>query len=407
MAEVKTLGIDLGPHSIGWALIEEEKIKGGSGAKSLCLPLRLLATGVRVFPEGIDRTPQGSEKSRSAKRREARGARKIHKRRNRRKDKLRTLMKVNGLLPNDEGLTTLMLMDPYQLRSEGLDRKLTLHEFGRALYHICQRRGFRSNRKTDNPKDTGVVLGDINDLRVEIETSGSRTLGEFLYNKHSGDKALRIRGHYTHRDMYIKEFELLWENQKAYYPEVLTEELKSDVGQRTIFFQRPLKIQKFLIGKCEYEDGKKRSPRGTWYAQRFRMLQDVNNLEVIETTGEVRPLTTEEWERIVQNLGKKKEMTFDAMKKLLGLTEEARFNIEEGGRNKLKGNAVEWELRQVFKKGTYDSLSVEIRDEIIHDVLFLDSEKVLTRHARTRWGLDETQIVRLNKIRPDSGYLHL
>jgi len=397
-----TLGIDLGPHSIGWALIEEEKIKGPLGGE----PVAFLDTGVRVFPEGLDRN-KGFEKSRSAKRREARGARKIHKRRNRRKERLKTLLRDNGLLPDDEANDALMLTDPYRLRADGLDRKLTLHEFGRALYHICQRRGFKSNRKTDDPKETGVVLKDINELRDEIKVSGSRTLGEFLYRKHHKDQSKRIRGHYTHRDMYIKEFELLWVTQKAHYPEILTEELKSDIGQRTIFFQRPLKIQKDLVGKCEYEQGKKRSPRGTWYAQRFRMLQDVNNLNITETsTGEVRPLTKEERELLVLTLGQKKDMTFDAMKKKLGLTESARFNLEEGERKKLKGNAIEWELRQVFKKD-YDGLSAEVRDEIIHDLNFLDSEAVLSKHASTRWGLDDKQIERLNKVRTDSGYLNL
>jgi len=403
MADVMTLGIDLGPHSIGWGLIEEEKIEGPLKSE----PLRLLDIGVRVFPEGVDRTPQGSEQSRSAKRREARGARKIHKRRNRRKERLKEILKDKGLLPDGDDYEALMLIDPYSLRTEGLERKLTLHEFGRALYHICQRRGFKSNRKTDNPKETGAVLKSINELREEIETSGSRTLGELLYNKHNKDKTERIRGHYTHRDMYQYEFDLLWEAQKAYYPDVLTDVLKSDVGQRTIFFQRPLKTQKNLVGQCEYEHGKKRSPRGTWYAQRFRMLQDVNNLTITDTsTGEIRPLAVAERERIILTLGKKKEMTFEAMKKLLGLNEEARFNIEEGGRKKLKGNSIEWELRQVYKKA-YDDLSVELRDEIIHDLNFLASEDVLSRHACTRWNLDDKQIERLNKVRTENGYIHL
>ena len=45
-----TLGLDLGPNSIGWVLVDE------AGQSTL-------AAGVRVFPEGVDRDQQGGEKS--------------------------------------------------------------------------------------------------------------------------------------------------------------------------------------------------------------------------------------------------------------------------------------------------------------------------------------------------------
>ena len=51
----RILGLDLGPNSIGWAIIEKE-------AQSV------KATGVRVFPEGVDRD-QGREVSKNETRR--------------------------------------------------------------------------------------------------------------------------------------------------------------------------------------------------------------------------------------------------------------------------------------------------------------------------------------------------
>ena len=44
-----TLGLDLGPNSIGWAVVDETQRK-------------IVAAGVRVFPEGVDRDQQGGEK---------------------------------------------------------------------------------------------------------------------------------------------------------------------------------------------------------------------------------------------------------------------------------------------------------------------------------------------------------
>ncbi len=46
-------------------------------------------------------------------------------------------------------------MDPYALRALGLTEKLSLHELGRALFHINQRRGFKSNRKMDAKSNEG------------------------------------------------------------------------------------------------------------------------------------------------------------------------------------------------------------------------------------------------------------
>jgi CRISPR-associated endonuclease Csn1 len=56
--------------------------------------------------------------------------------------------------------------------------------------------------------------------------------------------------------MYLDEFEVIWEKQKIYHPEVLTDELKKILGepnQGVIFFQRPLRSQAFLKGKCSLE----------------------------------------------------------------------------------------------------------------------------------------------------------
>ena len=49
-----TLGLDLGPNSIGWALIDEEACK-------------ITAAGVRIFPEGVDNFDTKKEKPKKLK----------------------------------------------------------------------------------------------------------------------------------------------------------------------------------------------------------------------------------------------------------------------------------------------------------------------------------------------------
>ena len=61
--------------------------------------------------------------------------------------------------------------DPYRLRAEGLDRRLEPHEIGRALLHINQRRGFRSNRRADRKAkadEKGKIATGIAQLETEL-----------------------------------------------------------------------------------------------------------------------------------------------------------------------------------------------------------------------------------------------
>ncbi len=258
-----TLGLDIGSNSIGWALVDPKNEK-------------IVGAGVRVFQEGVDRDTKGAEISKNATRREARGARRSRKRRNYRKDKLLRMLVRAGLLPAEqEELEKKFETDPYILRAKGLEGKLKAHEFGRVLYHINQRRGFWSNRKTSKSKDDGVVIKEATELSKAIKGAGCRTLGEYFSK--ADPHEYRIRGHYTFRSMYEEEFEELWKTQ-AQYHDVLTDELKRQVKDETIFYQRPLRWDPETIGDCDLEPGHKRCPRSNYFARRFRILQTVNNL---------------------------------------------------------------------------------------------------------------------------------
>ena len=194
----RALGLDLGPTSIGWALIDETSA-------------RILATGVRIFPEGVGRDQQGGEQSKSQARRTKRGMRRQIARRARRKRELRRLLADGGLLPNDPvELTALLAVNPYPLRARALDERLEPHELGRVLVHLNQRRGFLSNRKTDKAraKETKGMLAEISELAKAIERAGCRTVGEYLarldahFDHTCSTDNQRVRHRHTRRDMY-------------------------------------------------------------------------------------------------------------------------------------------------------------------------------------------------------------
>ncbi len=73
------------------------------------------------------------------------------------------MLRVHGLLPDGDDAKALELEDPYDLRVRALTEPLTPHQLGRAIFHLNQRRGFKSNRKADrvskDAKDGKIASG--------------------------------------------------------------------------------------------------------------------------------------------------------------------------------------------------------------------------------------------------------
>lgn len=420
------LGLDLGAGSVGWALLRADKTKSPK-------PVGIERCGVRIFQSGVEGDfESGNTESRNLKRRLARQARRILDRRARRKAKLFNLLVQAGLLPHHQDIenlslridTTIKQVDaellkswaerfgmesacsklPYLIRRSGLDEKLAPYEIGRALYHIGQRRGFLSNRKASSKdNDEGVIKKSTAELQEQIDQSGCRTLGEYLAALDPREK--RIRQRYTLRSMYENEFELLWGAQQSFYPELMTEELKQ-ACHTAIFYQRPLKSVAHLIGPCEFEKKRKRAPWAILDAQSFRMLQQVNHTTVIESTGELRPLTADERIILIDLLETHGDQTFTAAKRALGLPRNFRFNFEEGGESRFLGNRTNSKLRQIFGE-RWDIFEQTQKIAIIEDCLTIANEAALDRRAKGTWGLDDDQAQALVDVKLDSGYCAL
>ncbi|MGH9949888.1 MAG: type II CRISPR RNA-guided endonuclease Cas9, partial [Pyrinomonadaceae bacterium] len=271
------LGLDLGVTSIGWVLIRFECNEVGKilrDADGLIINARIIDRGVRIFPAT---TEDKTNAPKNFKRRTSRGQRRLVMRKAMRRNELRDLLSQNGLLPEINSANSAevfqQLGDPFSARVHSLDHKLEPFEVGRALYHLSKRRGFLSNRKSGTAKEDGVVLGGIAKIREELESNGYRTIGELLSTK---DKK---RKHFTHRSMSENEYEQIWEAQKEFHPHLLSDKLKGEI-KNIIFYQRPLKSQRGLIGKCTFETDKKHCDLARQEAQRMRYWQDLNNLQL-------------------------------------------------------------------------------------------------------------------------------
>lgn len=368
------LGLDLGPNSIGWAIVNDTDNN-------------IIASGVRIFPEGLENFDTAKEKSLNEQRRTARGMRRQIKRRAHRKECLRQALIDAGLWPDDiDSQNKLLQTDPYALRARALEEKITLHELGRVLLHLNQRRGFRSNRKIDKP-DTELkgMKAEMSELQADIEATDARTLGEYLYLKtKSLSHANRVendhvRNRHTRRDMLEEEFQTIWKLQQRFHPETLTDQLA--YGKLTtlaypskpipkhhssrkglsdleafglyglIFFQRPMYWPKSVVGLCELEPKQRRCPRGHRLAQKFRLLQEVNNLRYTDPVDHTEcPLSDGYRAMLMESLSTRKEMTFDQIRKKLGFDESVRFNLENAKRTKLKGLSTDWSIANAVGK---------------------------------------------------------
>ncbi|HTZ75990.1 MAG TPA: type II CRISPR RNA-guided endonuclease Cas9 [Candidatus Aquilonibacter sp.] len=366
------LGIDLGTSSVGWAMIA--LIDGE--------PHHLIRAGVRVFEAGMEGDlASGREESRNLKRRQMRLQRRQTWRRARRLRKIFNLLQSYGLLPQgvvsspqerqeflnqvDEGIReSAWFRDrassgvhpepqhvmPYILRAAALDEGLEPHFLGRALYHLAQRRGFWSNRKQvssrkDKDDDPGVVEEGIAALSVEMQKGAARALGEYFSRLAPSEE--RIRARWTARGMFEKEFDAVWAAQARHHPDILTEARRKRL-RHAFFFQRPLWFDRNTIGRCDLERGKRRIPAYLLAAQRFRLLQAVNNLTVSPPGGAEWPLAPSDRQRLVDELEAKGDLKYDRVRKLLGLRKDYEFNLERGGEKTIRGNRTNAKLLEAF-----------------------------------------------------------
>jgi CRISPR-associated endonuclease Csn1 len=407
------LGLDLGANSIGWALLDESKPS-------------LINAGVRVFPEGVDAFDTAKEKSRTQERRIKRGMRRQIARRARRKRGFRELLIAHGLFPADAPTqNTVLAENPYELRARGLDHPLTAHQFGRILLHLNARRGFLSNSKADKSKakENSEMLKEISALAREIEESGHRTLGEHLASlgaKPGETPAHRLRGRHTRRDMLRREFELLWTAQQSHHPQLLTDDLKNQIddpeGDETwwmrgaIFGQRKLYWPSSMIGRCEYEPKERRCLKAERIAQRYRLLSEVNNLKYIDPdSGKVSRLDDAQRVLLLDKLSQKREMTFDAIRKELGMLATVQFNLEKGERAKLKGHVVDYVMAKESPFGAkWWEMPEESKDRIVNMLAdSRNSDDQIVREAIETWGLPEDEARALAGVNLPAGYLSL
>ncbi len=366
------LGLDLGSTSLGWAVVElgqDDQI------------IRLVDMGVRIFPDGQEHEQTGV-RSLASVRAEKRQQRVQNSRKKKRRKQLLAKLITVGLLPDDKFLLSEFLnpgagndnkTNPYKLRSDAIEKQISLYELGRVLWHLSKHRGYsgkrnqdvdvgknekRQEEKSDVQKDGVDTQKEVNDvnkrvevLRSDIAKEGCETLGQYLYKKCEKSKytaSLRFTAldanvgqssGFPSRKLYQEEFDKIWDVQQGFYPDVLTDKLKQELCDEIIYFQRPLARQE--PGKCKFEQEENRVAKWHPLYQEYRILQDVNNLEL-----DGKSLSDEHRLAIYHMLMNPNavkhliddncRLSFEKIREHLNLT--GRFNLEQNGNRGLLCN---------------------------------------------------------------------
>jgi len=428
----KILGLDLGTNSIGWAIIDDENSK-------------ILGIGSRIFPEGVVNLGdgEGREASKNASRTDARGTRRqIFRRRLRKRYLLRELAK-NNMSPFDyklvkawnqkdifsnESLKEWLRLNPYELRAKALKEKITLEELGRIFYHMIQRRGFQSNSRSagaENNEKSVIFKGDAKSGKIGIsETTESikdnQTLGSYLnkiYPKESepfSGRLERIRNRYTTRQMYIDEFEAIWEHQKQYHKE-LTHELKTIFGGRkkdgysedgVLFHQRPLRSQKHLVGNCSFEPKKTKCHISAIPNEQRRVYEWLNTLKC-DLVGEKVKITLEDRENILKLLFSKEKVKFKEIRKAINkLDGHYQFNYKDDDAVYGSHTISNLSNKKFFGKQWFE-FSKKEQEDIWHTLYSFDDRDKLKQCAIEKWNFNEEKAEKISKFNLKDGYANL
>lgn len=195
---------------------------------------------------------------------------------------------------------------PYQLREElatlqlDFSQQINRYKLGRALYHIAQRRGFKSSKgetikeqETDLNIESEDLQEDITEILKKSEEKKAKELKDYQVEhgcptvgcafalleregirvRNSEYKA--VRSQYRDEVKYIFQFQQGLDTESDLYLRIYSD--KKNVG--TIFYKRPLRSQKGTVGKCTLEPSKPRCPISHPEFETFCAYSFINNIK--------------------------------------------------------------------------------------------------------------------------------
>lgn len=361
MNKKKVLGLDLGVSSIGWAIVEldEKNINN-----------KILGLGSRVIPLSPDEKDQfekGNAQTKNRDRTQQRTARKTNFRYKLRREYLATILKQNSMMPTAD-LYALNSLELYGIRAKAVTEKIELKELGRLFLLLNQKRGYRGSMKEKvvDEKKQGDYLKSIKEREDKLN---GRTIGQFFYDALQQNEKFEIKKNIFYRATYIHEFDAIWNEQVKHHSSVLTNELREKIRNEIIYFQRPLKSQKHLVGGCTFETrtyfkGKEKKVEPIKVAslssplfQVSKVWQTINNIEIKGIKDKiVVHLEPEQKQTLFNYISLREKTSWADILKQVGLNkDEYRTNV----RKDITGNFTLIALRKKLEEAKLDKHEIE------------------------------------------------
>jgi len=220
----KILGLDLGTNSIGWALVNESENKEERSS--------IIKLGVRVNPLSLDELSnfeKGKSITTNAERTLKRSMRRNLQRYKLRRENLVEILLEHGFIKQDTLLSengNSSTFETYRLRAKAAKEEITLQQFARVLLMLNKKRGYKSSRKTKE-QDEGQLIDGIEIARRLYDEN--LTPGQLCHQLlKSGKKYLPD----FYRSDLQNEFDKIWNFQRQFYPEILTDSLKEELKNK-------------------------------------------------------------------------------------------------------------------------------------------------------------------------------
>lgn len=418
-----SLGLDIGTTSIGWAVLDEDK-------------KRIYDVGVRIFE--IPEDPK-SGKSLAEPRRTARSTRRRLKRRRQRLNALKSFFIENQLLTKDV-IENLLAPEnhhnPYEIRERAIKEKVSNEELFIALYSIAKRRGYKSNRKSLEEKDSegSRVLSAISENKAILAdySSVAGALNENgKFKEHKRNKRDSYVNSFARQD-FLDEAKEIIEKQKTFGLSLSDDAIRTllyadeHIGNFSgIFSQRPFmtsELIKKMRGTCELEPAEYRAPRASYSFELFRLAQNLSHLRV--TVGkETRALTPDEITEVIEKAKSIKTLKYSHIRDVLGYKNDDSFEFARGMiRGKVKSDdktngednkfdemtfyyAIKSALKDMPDEWSRVESNQELFDEI-GEVLTINKDDINLRKGLKELNLSDESIAELLKLN-FSGFGHL
>lgn len=220
------LGLDLGTNSIGWALVAESETASETKIKQI---------GVRVNPLTVDEQTnfeKGKPITTNASRTLKRGARRTLDRYKLRRKNLIDALISAGIIDQEtklceDGKNTTF--QTWELRAQAARMEIGLDELARVFLALNKKRGYKSSRKAKNDEEGKAIDGMAIAKKLYEE---NLTPGQWVFDHlKNGKKSIPD----FYRSDLQAEFDRVWNFQKQFYHEILTDEFYTTLqgkGQR-------------------------------------------------------------------------------------------------------------------------------------------------------------------------------